>query len=108
MSTISPAIRLRFAEIVRRHHDLDAARRDRAHHVLDRLGGGRIEACGRLVEEQNLRILGERARERQALLLAAGQLPRGPLGDRVQPDQREQFGGACALLGARNAGDSSA
>ena len=41
------------AEIVRRHHHLDAARGDGAHDVLDRLGGGGIEAGGRLVEEQH-------------------------------------------------------
>ena len=104
MSTISPATRLRFAEIVRRHHHLDAARRDGSHHVLDRLGGGRVEARGRFVEKENLRILGERAGERETLLFAAGQLAGRPLRDRFEPDQREQFGGPCALLAARDAG----
>ena len=66
----------RLAEIVRRHHDLDAARGDRADDVLDRLGRGRIEARGRLVEKQDLRIARERARQREPLLLAAGQAAR--------------------------------
>ena len=78
----------RLAEIVRRHHHLDAARGDRADDVLDRLGGGRIEARGRLVEKQHLRIPGERARERQPLLLAAGELARRPLAEPVEADQR--------------------
>ena len=75
----------RLAEIVRRHHDLDAARGDGADDVLDRLGGGRIEARGRLVEKQHLRIPGERARQRQPLLLAAGQLARRAVAEAVSP-----------------------
>ena len=54
--------------------------RDGADDVLDRLGGGGIEARGRLVEKQHLRIARERARQRQPLLLAAGQPPRRPVG----------------------------
>src|SRR5262245_33458504 len=59
----------RFAEIVRRHHHLDPARSNDADDVLDRLGRGRVEARGRLVEQKNLRLFGESARERQPLLL---------------------------------------
>ena len=51
----------RLAEIVGRHHHLDAARGDGANDVLDRLGGGGIEARGRLVEEQHGRIARQRA-----------------------------------------------
>src|SRR5260221_7818200 len=43
----------RLAEIVGRHHHLDAARDDGTDHILERLGRRRIEACGRLVEEQH-------------------------------------------------------
>ena len=78
----------RLAEIVGRQHDLDAARDHRTDHVLDRLGGGGIEARGRLVEEQHLRIARERAGEREALLLAAGQPPRRPLAQSCEADQR--------------------
>src|SRR5215813_4027314 len=60
---------VRLAEVVRRHHDLDAGLGDRADDVLHRLGGGRIEARGRLVEKQNFRIARERPRQRKALLL---------------------------------------
>ena len=76
----------RLAEIVRRHHHLDAARGDGADDVLDRLGRGRIEARGRLVEKQHLRIAGERARQRQPLLLAAGEPPRRP---RAEPGEAD-------------------
>src|SRR5262245_39769306 len=47
---------LGLAEIVGRHHHLDAACDDLADHVLDRLGRGRIEARGRLIEQENLRL----------------------------------------------------
>ena len=75
-STTSPASRLACAEIVRGHHHLDAARGDGAHDVLDRLGGGGIEAGGRLVEKQHFGIARQRARQRQPLLFAARQPPR--------------------------------
>src|SRR5262249_18147022 len=73
-----PAARAsRLAEIVGRHHHLDAAQRARADDVLDRLGRGGVEARARLVEAEHLRRLGERARQRQPLLLAAGEFSRG-------------------------------
>ena len=55
------------------------------------LGGGGVEARGRLVEEQHLRIAGERASKRQPLLLAAGQPPRRTIAQPGKSDQREQF-----------------
>ena len=61
----------RLPDVVRRHHDLHARGRNRTHDVLDALGRGRIEARGRLVEEENFRIARERAGQREALLLAA-------------------------------------
>src|ERR1043165_4474836 len=78
----------RLAEIVRRHHDLDAGLGDGADDVLDRLGGGGIEACGRLVEKQDLRIACQRPRQRKALLLAAGEPARRPVGDVREADLR--------------------
>ena len=87
----------RLAEIVGRHHDLDVAFADGADDVLHRLGGGGIEACGRLVEKQHGRIARERARQRQPLLLAAGQSARGAIGETSEADQFEQF----ARCGAR-------
>src|SRR2546430_7784338 len=39
--------------------------------LLDALGGGRIERRARLVHQQHLGLVGERARDAEALLLAA-------------------------------------
>ena len=91
----------RLAEVVCRHHHLDAARGDVADQILDRFRRGRIEARGRLVEEQDLRILGERACEREPLLLAAGELSRRPVAEAGEPDQRQQLGrrAACSARG---------
>ena len=51
-----------------------------AHQRLQRLehvvGGGRIEIAGRLVGQQHQRRIGHRARDRDALLLAARQFRR--------------------------------
>ena len=78
---------------------------DGADDVLDRLGGGGIEARGRLVEEQHGGIARERARQREPLLLAAGQPPRRH--DRpscAEADQLQQFADAARVFGARHAG----
>jgi len=61
----------RLAEVMRAHHDLDAARAYGANDVFDRFGGGRVEACGRFVEEQDAGVTRECARQREPLLLAA-------------------------------------
>ena len=45
----------------------------RVEHVL---GGARVEIAGRLVGQQDARRVGDRARDRDALLLAAGELRR--------------------------------
>ena len=64
-----------------------------------------IEARGRLVEEQHLADrLRERAREREPLLLAAGEPARRPLAEPAEADQREQLADARVALGARHAG----
>ena len=102
-STISPAMPSRFAEIVSRHHHLDAARGDGADDVFDRLGGRRIEARGRLVKEQHGGIFRERARQREPLLLAAGDTSRRPLRQSAEADERQQFGRARGALRARRA-----
>ena len=88
----------RFAEIMGRHHDLDAAVAHSADDVFHRLGGGRIEARGRLVEKQHRRIARERPRQRQPLLLAAGQPSRGAIGEMTETDQFEQLAGAARML----------
>src|SRR5262244_525983 len=92
------------AEIVGRHHNLDPARSNGADDVLDRLGRGRIEARGRLVEHEDLRLLGERARERQPLLLAAGELSRRPAAEPEKADGGGELVDAGSTLCARHAG----
>ena len=42
----------------------------------DLLAGARIEVAGRLIAQDNYRIVDQRARDRYALLLAAGELAR--------------------------------
>ena len=53
-------------------------------------------------------IAGERAREREPLLLAAGQPPRRTLARLLEPDQREQFADARIAVRARDARRSQA
>ena len=95
---------LGLVQIVRRHHHFDAARDDRADDIFDRFGRSRVEACGRLVEQQNLRLLGQCARERKAMLLAAGELPCRTIAEPVEADERAELAGACLAFRARHAG----
>ncbi len=67
--------------------DAGAAAPRRGDDVLDREHRGGVEAGGRLVEEQHLGVGGQRAGQRQALLLAA----------------REQAGGLVGLVGEADA-----
>ena len=57
-----------------RDHERGAADADAVELGLDRLLGRGVERGGRLVEDQDRRILQQRARDRDALLLAAGEL----------------------------------
>ena len=50
-----------------------------------------VERAERLVEEQHLRLDGERAGERHPLPLAAGELRRVALGQAVELDELEQL-----------------
>jgi hypothetical protein len=65
-------------------------------HVLDAHGGDGVDGDGELVQAEDLRLVGQRARDGQALLLAAGQ----PGAQRVQAvlDLVPQRGLAQALL----------
>jgi hypothetical protein len=53
---------LGFAEIVGSHHNLDAARANGPHDVLDRVGGGGIEARGWFIQEKYRRLARQRTR----------------------------------------------
>jgi len=91
-------------EIVGRHHHLDAAGTHRAHDILNRLGGIRVEACGRFIEKKDARISRQRARKRKTLLFAARQAPCRTVGKPVETDQCKQFGGSRVAAGTRNTG----
>ncbi len=68
-------------------------------HVLAQL---HVERAERLVEEQRGRPVDERARERDALLLAAGELPRPPSLQALESDDIEELEHPLAALAARH------
>ena len=66
------------------------------------VGGAQIEVSGWLVGKQNARRVGDGARDRDALLLAAGELRR-PMGETLLKAQvRQQLGGARVRLALAN------
>ena len=78
-----------------RDHDDQAVLRDFLKQVHDLHGGLGIERAGRLVCEQNFRVVDERTRDGDALHLAAGHLVR-LFGELIaEPDSFEHF--LCAL-----------
>ena len=56
-------------------------------HHLD--AGSRVEVPGRLVRQQNRRVVDERPRDRDALLLAARELVGVMVGPLLEPDGRQ-------------------
>src|SRR5690606_8611574 len=89
--------------VVGHHHDGGALLVDfleQLHHPARHL---RIEVAGRLVRQQQARAARERARDRGALLLAAGQLGRIVLHARAEADLRQRLLDALAALGGRHA-----
>ena len=80
--------------------------RQRLEHVL---GGARIEIAGRLVGQQDARRIGDRARDRDALLLAAGQLaPAGASSRSLEAEIAQQLVGALARFACATGRGSSA
>jgi hypothetical protein len=61
-----------------------------------------VEVGERLVEQEHIRLDHQRARERDALLLTAGELRRPPIGKRSEPDQLEDSAHPARHLGTRN------
>ena len=59
----------------------------------------RVEVPGRLVGEQDRRVVDQRARDRDALLLPARQLVRMVVGAVAEPDQLEHLHGALVPFG---------
>ena len=62
--------------------------------VLQRLAGLRVERGERLVHQQHVRLVGEAAGDRDALLHAAGQLVRVAVGEAGEADELEHLAGA--------------
>ena len=84
-------LHLRFpARIVRDHADGGAAGVQLVEHVHQRFAALRIEVAGRLVGEQDRRTAGDRARDRDELLLAAGEVARMMFRARGEADAIER------------------
>ena len=73
-----------------------------------RLAGRRVEIAGRLVGEQHVRLGDERARNGDALLLAAGQLPRVVTDAAGEADAAEHSRGGRARVAAAAAARAAA
>ena len=81
-----------------REPELALQRVDQVEHALAGVG---VEMAGRLVAEQQLGPLRERAGDRDPLRLAAGELARAGVGLRREPDQLEQRLGGAGSAGPR-------
>ena len=80
---------LRLAEVVRAHDDRHAFGGEAGEQRLDLVLRRRVEAGGRLVEEEAPSgRTDQAAREREALLLAARERPGRPIAQRLQADAR--------------------
>ena len=84
--------RERFLLVVRHEHRRDAEPLLQAAQLdLHLLAQHLVERAERLVEQQHGRLDDDRARERDALLLSAGQLPRIAVGKRAELDELERL-----------------
>ncbi len=89
----------RFVHVVGDHeHGLAGLEPDAQQLILHDLARLCVQRPKRLVEQQHGRIAGERARERDALLHAAGELARIAIGEFLEPDHADQAVGRCAAL----------
>ncbi len=90
----------RLAQIVRHQDDGEAQLLPEiAQHAPQFFARERIERGERLVEHQQRRLVDQRAAERDALLHAAGQLPRIAVAEALQADGCKQLLGLRAKLG---------
>ncbi len=81
----------RKADFMGDHHQRDAQIRQSLYHVqhfADQLG---IERGGRFIEQDHLRVQRQRARDGDALLLAAGEVARVGVRLMAQPDRIQQL-----------------
>src|SRR5215471_13632566 len=93
-------------KVVSDHHDLGSGGMHSIDHALDLVRRAGIEVRCRLVEEKHLRIQGPGARERDALLLAAGKHARRVRGERFEPDLAERLSRPHLALWPRHASHS--
>ena len=77
------------------------ARPDLQELALQLLARERVERAERLVHQQDVGIVGEHARDRDALLHAARQLARVAVGEALEPDQPHELVGDGVDLAAR-------
>ena len=111
--TISPSTQLDHAPLhlvdeaglVRGHDDRRAARVDAGQQLHDVDGCRGVEVSGRLVGQQHLGAVDQRARDRDALLLTAGELVREPLLLAGEADEREHLGHGLLDESARRSDD---
>ena len=75
---------------MRDHHDRPALLGARAQQAQDLGPGVDVEVAGRLVGQQQRRVVDQRAGDREALLLAAGELVRQRAGHLAQPEVVDQ------------------
>ena len=93
------------ARVVGRDEDGAVVGGDRGELLGDRGRAGVVEVGGRLVEDEERRIVDERSRERDALPLAAGEALRVDPGHRGEPEALQEHRGALLVLaGARRRG----
>src|SRR3954464_1335966 len=91
--------------LVAYHHHRHSRFAQLAHYLETAAAQLRVERAGRLVEEEDFRLEGERARDGHALLLAAGELVRVGLRLLGEPWARQRAHAECVSLRARPADD---
>ena len=89
---------LGFVEVGRGHEDRDALRQELGQQAPELAARHRVDARGRLVEQDDLRLVHQRARERQLLLHAARQALGQPRPERRQLHHVEQPVPALAVV----------
>ena len=87
-------------EVLRGEEDGDAAGDEIADHLPHRVTAARVQARGRLVEEDQLRVAHERHRQVEPAAHAAGVGGGRPVGGVAEVEAVEQLGGAPAARGA--------
>ena len=80
---------LGLVEIRRRHHNGESVDGEMRQRVPEFAPRNRIDARGRLIEQQHARLRHQCARQRQLLFHAAAQPPRQPVGEAIHVEHGE-------------------